>query len=120
MNLIRFALKALLPQAIAFEDATKNPMKHQKKALFEYIGRNKKTEYGIKHDFANIKSIEDYQRLVPINDCISLHPYIEKMAKGIPNVLTIDKPVFFGLTSGSTNRPKLIRLRNSSAPKKPR
>jgi len=118
MNLIRFALKALLPQAIAFEDATKNPMKHQKKALFEYIGRNKKTEYGIKHDFANIKSIEDYQRLVPINDCISLHPYIEKMAKGIPNVLTIDKPVFFGLTSGSTNRPKLIPVTEFQRAKK--
>jgi len=118
MDLIRFALKALWPKAKAFEETTKDPMRHQKKVLFEYLQRNRKTEYGKKYNFEKIKSIEDFQKIVPINDCISLHPYIEKMANGEHNILTVDKPVFFGLTSGTTNKPKLIPVTNFQSAKK--
>ena len=57
MNIISYALKILLPKAKAFEEASKDPLKAQRKVLFEFLARNQKTEYGLKYNFSKIKSI---------------------------------------------------------------
>ncbi|MDP2913282.1 MAG: GH3 auxin-responsive promoter family protein [Candidatus Omnitrophota bacterium] len=108
MNLTLMAMKALIFKARAFEKSTGDPLRVQEKALFEYLERNRDTEYGRKYRFSEIKSIKDYQAFVPLSDCESLRPYITRMTKGEDGVLTSDKPIFFGLTSGTTNHPKLI------------
>ncbi len=82
MTLIKLATKFLEPRARAFEAATKDPIEAQEKVLFEYLERNKDTEYGKKYDFAKIKSVEDYQRSVPMSDCELMRPYFDKMKKG--------------------------------------
>lgn len=105
-------------EAMAFEKSTKDPVKAQEKVLLEYINRNKNTEYGKKYNFSAIKSIRDYQRLVPMSDCDTLKPYIEKMKDGGENVLVSDKPIFFGLTSGTTARQKYIPVTDYSRSKK--
>jgi len=118
MNLAYTLLKALILKARAFEDSTKDPIASQKRLLLEYLERNKDTEYGRKHNFSRIRSIEDYQRLVPISDCESMRPYVERIAKGESNILIVDKTIFFGITSGTTSRPKLIPLTRYSRNKK--
>ncbi|MFQ5953030.1 MAG: GH3 auxin-responsive promoter family protein [Candidatus Omnitrophota bacterium] len=118
MNIIYYALKILVPKVRAFEEATKDPIEAQKKALLEYITRNKDTLYGQKYNFAGIESIEDFQRMVPMSDYESLEPYIEKMKKGESNILTVDEPILFGVTSGTTGRQKFVPITNYSRTKK--
>ncbi|MDD5136013.1 MAG: GH3 auxin-responsive promoter family protein [Candidatus Omnitrophica bacterium] len=96
------------PKARAFEEATKDPVVTQEQVLFEYLRRNKDTEYGKSHNFAGIRTIDDYRRHVPLNDCETIRPYVERMKRGEENILTVDKPVFFGATSGTTDKPKYI------------
>ena len=118
MNFAYIALKALAPKARAFERSTKDPIVSQERVLLEYLSRNKNTEYGLKYNFAGIKTISDYQSLVPMSDCETMRPYIEKMTKGAAGVLTVDNPIFFGMTSGTTNRPKLIPVTKYSRDRK--
>src|SRR3989338_4310896 len=99
MNLTRLAMKALILKAKAFERATENPIRAQRQILLEYIRRNKNTEHGLRYNFSKIGSIEEFQTLVPMSDYETLRTPIERMAKGEANILTRDKPVFFGSTS---------------------
>src|SRR3989338_614879 len=118
MHIAYLALKALTLKAKAFEDAAKDPMRAQKKILLEYVSRNKNTEYGRIYNFPEIKSIDDYRMLVPISDSETIFPYVERIKKGGQNILTKDKVVFFGLTSGTTGKPKFIPVTSFSRAKK--
>ena len=108
----------LAPKARAFEEATKDPIKAQERILLEILRRNKDTEYGRRYGFAGIKSIAAYQRSVPMSDCEAIRPYVERMKRGEQNILTADKPVFFGVTSGTTDKPKHIPVTRYSRKKK--
>jgi len=102
------SIKFLAIRARSFEKSTLDPMAQQKKFLFECLRRNSGTEFGKKYKFKDIRSFRDFQDSVPMNDCESMRPYITKMARGETNILTKDRPIFFGATSGTTNLPKLI------------
>ncbi len=118
MNVIHLVLKCLAPMAVRFELQTKDPIHAQKKILFEYLLRNKNTEFGKKHKFSSIGSIEDFQARVPINSYENVRVFVDRMARGEKNVLTADRPVFFGRTSGTTGKPKLIPVTKYSRNKK--
>ncbi|MDP3790891.1 MAG: GH3 auxin-responsive promoter family protein [Candidatus Omnitrophota bacterium] len=118
MRIAYLALKILAPKARHFENSTKKPIEVQKKLLFQYLHRNKNTEYGVKYHFSHVKSIGDYRMLVPMSDSETIFPYVEKIKKGTNNILTKDKVVFFGLTSGTTGKPKFIPVTNFSRKKK--
>ena len=108
MELIRLALQWYALKARSFEKATHKPIAVQKRVLLTYLGRNRGTAYGKKWRFAKIRTVADYQRFVPLSDCGTMRPYVEQMARGEQNILTRDRPVFFGATSGTTSVPKLI------------
>lgn len=117
MNVTYFLLKLLAFKAKAFAEATRDPDTAQAKVLFEYLKRNKATEYGLKHGFAEIKSVAVYQAGVPLNDYKTLRPYIDRAADGEKNLLTVDAPVFFDLTSGTTGKSKIIPVTRYSCRK---
>lgn len=108
MNFKRLIIKALFFKARAFEEVTRDPIRAQKRALLDYVARNKDTEYGRAHGFSGIKSISDFQASVPLTDYERLRPYIDRMKKGEANILTADPAILFGSTSGTTGQPKLI------------
>ena len=108
MNFTSLIMKALTPQAMAFEEATKDPIKAQKHVLLKYLTHNKDTEYASKYNFASIRSIEEFRAAAPLSDYAAIKPYIERIKNGEHNVLTSDKVTFFGITSGSTGEPKFI------------
>ena len=91
-----------------FDDATWEPRAAQEKKLLEVIERNANTEYGREHDFASVRSIDDYQRAVPLNTYESLEPYITRVTEGESGVLTADKALMFATTSGTTGSAKYI------------
>ncbi len=118
MNTLRLLFWLLGFKAKAFEAATKDPMKAQKKVLFEYLRRNANTEFGLKCGFAGIRSLVEYRRRVPLGDGESFRPYVDRIAKGEGNVLTSDKTDFFAITSGTTTKPKLVPSTRYSRSKK--
>ncbi|WP_298501276.1 GH3 auxin-responsive promoter family protein [uncultured Methanobrevibacter sp.] len=88
---------------------TKDPMKYNADLLFKILEDNKDTEYGQKYDFANIKSIEEYQNKVPITDYDSYADYIYRMTEnGEKNLLTSYEIIHYAKSSGTMGNPKRI------------
>ena len=118
MAIAPYVVKAYSLKAAAFEKATRIPFESQRKLLLELLARNKNTAYGREHDFTHIHSIEDYQARVPLNNYETLRPYIERIMRGELNILTVDKPILFGVTSGTTGKPKHIPVTDFTRKKK--
>jgi hypothetical protein len=104
--LLRLWLK--LSAANRFHEATWQPAAAQKQKLLGIVRRNQNTTYGQEHGFGHIRSIKDYQAHVPRNSYETLSPYIERVMRGEPNVLTAEQPLMFATTSGTTGRSKYI------------
>lgn len=92
------------------EEETNNPMETTTKLLMQMLEDNKDTVYGRKYGFANIHSIEEYQKRVPVVTYDDLVPYIERMTKGEKDVLTSYPCGHFNETSGTVGVPKLIPM----------
>jgi hypothetical protein len=63
----------------------------------------KNTVFGIEHNFSEIKSIEKFQREVPIVDYEGVKQYIERLRKGENNVLWPGEIRWFAKSSGTTS-----------------
>lgn len=109
-----FIVKLRTSRAKKFDIMTKDPMKHQRCLLLKMVKKHENTLYGKEHNFSSISTIEDFQKNVPVNNYETLRPYIKKMLTGAEGVLVKDKVIFFGITSGTTNKPKLIPVTKSS------
>ena len=109
MNLatILIALKAR-HSAKPFLKAVMDPVGAQRQLLTSILERNRDTEYGRKHGFAEIRDLAEYQRRVPVVEYENIRGEIDRMTRGEPNVLTAEPPVMFAQTSGTTGKPKYI------------
>ena len=95
----------------AFKDMleeTKHPMDVQKQVLFSLLEDNKDTEYGKKYGFADIKTIEDYQKKLPVCKWEDFEPYVQRMLDGEQNILTAYPFDHFNITSGTSGKPKFV------------
>ncbi|NRT12401.1 GH3 auxin-responsive promoter family protein [Flavobacterium sp. 14A] len=93
-----------------------HPAESQKKVFLSLIADAKKTEFGVDHNFAQIKNFQDFAKQVPIRDYEDLKPYVEKVVKGQENILWKGKPLYFAKTSGTTSGAKYIPLTKESMP----
>ena len=84
--------------------------KAQRRVLRDLMRINKNTEYGKKYSFSQVKSVEDYQRLVPLTDYDDYIPYIDRMVAGEKRILTKMWVTKYADSSGSVGKPKLIPL----------
>ena len=75
-----------------------------------------KTQFGKDHQFAQIKTHEDYVKQVPIRDYEAFRPYIDKIKEGKHNVLWKGVPIYFAKTSGTTSGVKYIPITKESIP----
>jgi len=94
----------------ALEAASEQPRQAQEAKLFKLIESNCDTAFGREHGFKSIKSVADYQAAVPIRDYESFRPYIEELTVGKTSVLTVESPLMFATTSGTTAKPKYIPI----------
>lgn len=95
---------------------SKKPVETQHKIFKSLIKSAKDTEFGIDHHFDKIKTVEDFQKNVPIRDYEDLKTYIEKIKLGEENILWKGKPLYFAKTSGTTSGAKYIPLTRESMP----
>ncbi len=88
-----------------------NPIENQQKLLFQLLNSAQNTQFGKKYQFSKIKTLQDYQKQVPISDYETLKPYILKIyEEGEKNVLWKGLPAYFAKTSGTTSGSKYIPL----------
>ncbi|AAK81341.1 MULTISPECIES: GH3 auxin-responsive promoter family protein [Clostridium] len=97
-----------------FEKETKNCGKVNEEVLFKILKSNDKSEIGIKFKFKDIKSIRQFKDSVPITEYKDYEKYINRMADGEGNVLMSEKVEYFGHTSGTTGKQKLVPCTKNS------
>ena len=90
-----------------FNGYTENAMPTQEETLLNIMERNKDTEIGKKYGFADIKTIADFQKKVPISTFESYIPLIERTMNGEETVITGDKILRYCESSGSAGKPKI-------------
>ena len=91
-----------------FEVATEDPVGTQLTKLMEIVRRNQDTEYGREYRFADIHSVDDWRRLVPVISYEDIRERMDRVAEGAKNVFTAEDPVMFNQTSGTTGSAKYI------------
>ncbi|MCB9761703.1 MAG: GH3 auxin-responsive promoter family protein [Alphaproteobacteria bacterium] len=105
-------LAASLPAARAFRRALADPARTQQAVLREILTANAKSAFGRAHDFARLRSVDDFRAAVPLGDHETHAPWIERVANGEPAVLTadtaVDRITRFEPSSGSAAARKLI------------
>jgi hypothetical protein len=83
-------------------------------ALLEtMVRRNRDTAFGTEHGFRDIRGIGDYRRQVPIRQWTEISPYIDKVVKGQPGILTSEPPILYHWTTGTSGTPKMIPFTRS-------
>lgn len=87
------ALDAYATRAVALQDAV------LRRLLSEAAG----TEWGRAHQYAGIRSYEDYRRLVSVQTYDDVKPYIERMRHGESDVLWKGQVRWYAKSSGTTN-----------------
>lgn len=93
-----------------------NPIETQHKVFQNLITSANDTQFGRDHNFAEIKSYEDFAKKVPIRDYEELRPYVDRVVKGEEDILWKGKPIYFAKTSGTTSGAKYIPLTKESMP----
>lgn len=92
----------------AFHKATTNIQQQQEELLQLTLRDNANSRYGRDHRFSQIKSLENFQKHVPICDYESLRPKIEEIANGGQGVLTSEPVLMLEPTGGSSGGSRLI------------
>ena len=70
------------------EDITYTPMRSQEEFVMRMVRENAKTEYGQKHGFEHIHTMEEFRHYIPLTSYDDYVPYIERIVNGKRNVLT--------------------------------
>ncbi len=99
-ELISKFMQKRIPQ---IENYMKNPIEVQETVLGNLIRSAKNTIWGQYYDYSSIKSWEDFNRRVPVNDYDSLLPFFTRIRKGEENVLWASQIKWFSKSSGTTS-----------------
>lgn len=86
----------------------------QEQFLLSLLRTHQDTELGQKYRLREIKTIDQFREQIPILPYSSYEPYLERIARGEPNILTPDPVIYLNLTSGSTGKQKLIPVTKRS------
>ena len=107
------ARRAAIPfygyQYRGFLDLLQRARDRQREWLFARIRRCRDTRFGRDHVFADIRTLQDFRRQVPVSRYDYFAPYINAVARGDFAALfpPDDRVLRFTITTGSTGVPKL-------------
>ncbi|MBE6058978.1 MAG: GH3 auxin-responsive promoter family protein, partial [Clostridium sulfidigenes] len=91
-----------------FDKETRNCKKVNEEVLLKILRENCKSEIGIKFNFRDINSIDVFKEHVPLTQYDYYENYIRRMSDGEKNILISEDVEYFGHTSGTTGKQKLI------------
>lgn len=104
-------IRAVLTRALRrFERDARATAEVQRRVLLELLRRNAESDFGREHGFISVRGIDDYRRRTPIRDHAHLSPWLDRVEAGQTQALFApgERVLMFALSSGSTNRPKMI------------
>lgn len=111
-SILVWAMKKRIHQIELF---MKYPVEVQADWFSTLINTAQDTEWGIAHNYVNIKSISDFKKCVPLQDYNSLKPFIERAQKGEKDVLWPGETKWFAKSSGTTeDKSKFIPVSTES------
>jgi hypothetical protein len=114
MNLLKVLGVTGYRHAQGFTRVCESPREYQQNLLRRILEINASTAYGKRYGFGHIHTIEEYQKQVPVIKYDNLEPYILAATRGEPAQLTVDPPILFATTSGTTGKPKYIPVTSTS------
>ncbi len=88
----------------------------QQEIMKDLVRTARDTRFGKDHDFAGIKTYEDFKARVPIVDYEAFRPYADRIRDGEADVSWVGRPKYFAKTSGTTSGVKYIPLTRQSIP----
>lgn len=87
------------------------PQQVNDELLMKVLDQNKDTEYGRKYDFASIRSVEEFQKRVPLTTYDDYAEYIIRMTDDGEENLICAAPIHhYNKTSGTMGTPKRIPM----------
>ncbi len=92
------------------EASAKNAETAQTKFLLDWLNENRDTEFGRRFGFAQIDSVREYQKKVPLSTYEDYARDIERIIDGEKNILTARDAVYFCISSGTVGDEKYIPL----------
>jgi hypothetical protein len=93
----------------------KHPEEVQQECFQQLLENGVTTDFGRKHNFANIQSLADFQRNVPLHDYEAIKPWVDRASNGEENVLWPGETKWFAKSSGTTSdRSKYIPVTKDS------
>lgn len=97
-----------------FRKQMENAPRQQWQWLQQRIRKCEQTEFGRKHGFSSIQTLEDFRRRVPVSEYDYFAPYINRVAEGQTEALipAREKLLRFTITTGSSGTPKLNPVTN--------
>jgi hypothetical protein len=93
-----------------FADRCATPRKTQEMVLRQIIRQNAASAFGRDNEFSSIRTIQDFQKQLPILSYADHEPYIQRSLHGEARQLTVQKPDLFSTTSGTTGTSKFIPM----------
>ena len=108
-------LAGCLSGSARFHRAARKVEQEQAAILRRLLAANADTEFGRRHGFSAIRSVNEYRERVPIRDYEGHREWIDRIAAGSPNVLTCERVRLFEPTSGSRGRHQVDTLHNVAA-----
>jgi hypothetical protein len=99
----RFEIKRFIAQA-------RHSRRIQHGVLLEKVRRHADSDFGREHGFADIRSVADFRRRMPISTYDDYRPYIERVKRGELGAMFAPgtRLWMFALTSGTSGEPKFI------------
>ncbi len=92
----------------------KYPNEVQHEILEQFIHLGKKTEYGQKHAFSDIKDYQDFKK-IPLQTYEDVRPYVDRLMNGEQKLLWPTETKWFAKSSGTTeSRSKFIPVTKES------
>ncbi len=96
------------PHWRSFVAALARPQQAQGEMLRRILLGGERSSFGARHEFAKIRTVDEFRSAVPIRSYEDFRPYIERIAAGESHVLTDDEVIAFEQTGGSTSGAKLV------------
>lgn len=93
----------------------KHPYEVQREVLFDLLEKAYNTEFGLKYNFKNIRSEQEFRDHVPVQGYEDIKPTVERMMQGEKNLIWPGETKWFAKSSGTTqNKSKFIPVSKDS------
>ncbi len=91
--------------------AAENARRKNEALLFRILKKNRDTEYGRRYRFSEIKTLDDYRRMVPITGYHDYEEYIDRMIhRDETNLITTCPVIAYAQSSGTVGGRKYVPL----------